>query len=309
VTRVLVTGANGFVGHHLCRGLIDGGYEVVALVHRHRERLPSSASLQVVPGDVLDPASLLNAMRRHGPIAAVAHLATEPPERPKESVAGLSRRETNVSGTENVLHAACRADVQRVVFTSTMSVFDFLDPDLPIPLKEQHPVAPRDPYGVEKSVAEGICRRVTDDAGLPVVILRLAGVYGPGKRSGAVYNFLRSVLQAEAIHIAADRGVDLLWVDDAVDAVIRALAADVTAGTLHVGSGQAVPLSTIAQAATCIVGGEEQRTITVQAPGNSFCLDITRAAQRLGFQPTGLNEALADFVPSVARDLGLAWPR
>jgi len=279
VTRVLVTGGNGFIGHHLCRRLINYGHDVIVLVHHHRQRLPCSPSLVAVQGDVMAVESITAAIDKQGPVDVIAHLATEPPG------PGL-RLGINEIGTVNVLHAARVAGVRRVVFTSTMSVFDFLDPDLPIPVGEDHPVDPTGAYGVEKYTAEEHCRSIVeqDDGGadggeLEVVILRLAGVYGPGKRAGAVDNFLQASLHGDAIEIVTDRGVDLLWVEDAVTVVTRALGAGAAAGTMQVDSGHAVHLSQIARAAADTVchKGQAAPSITVQSRGHSFCLDISRA--------------------------------
>jgi UDP-glucose 4-epimerase len=289
VTRVLVTGSNGFVGHHLCRRLVDRGAEVLALVHRRGDRLPNSPALLQLAGDVLDPASLARTLSEHGPVGAIAHLATEPP-------GDGARAGTNQTGTANILLAARGAGVRRVVFTSTMSVFDFLDPKLPLPLGEQHPVHPVDRYGREKHLSEQLCRRAVDDGDLDVPILRLAGVYGPGKRAGAVYNFLRAALQGESITIAADRGVDLVWVEDA-------LTGEKVMGTFHIGSGQAVPLSEVARTAIDVADASAQARVIVSGSGNSFCLDIGRARRQFGFVPTPLRTALERFLPAVALDL------
>ncbi|HCL31422.1 MAG TPA: hypothetical protein DIC52_23725 [Candidatus Latescibacteria bacterium] len=123
-------------------------------------------------------------------------------------------------GTANIVAAAQAAGVQRLVFTSTMSVFDFMSPTLPLPLDEGDEVAPVDVYGEEKYAAELICQQAAERGDLAIPILRFAGVYGPGKAAGAVYNFLCHALRGEGISIAANRGVDLLWVEDAVQAQV-----------------------------------------------------------------------------------------
>ena len=142
-----MTGANGFVGHHLCRRLVDRDAEVLALVHRRADRQPNAPALVQVAGDVLDPASLARGLNEHGAVDAIAHLATEPP-------GDGTRFGTNETGTANILDAARGIGVCHVVFTSTMSVFDFLAAGLPLPLDERHPVRPVDRYGREKLAAE-----------------------------------------------------------------------------------------------------------------------------------------------------------
>ncbi len=92
--------------------------------------------------------------------------------------------------------------MRHVVFTSTMSVSDFLAAGLSLPLDERHPVRPVDRYGLEKLAAEQLRRQAVYVGDIGVTILRLVGAYGPGKRAGALYNFLRQALQGESITIA-----------------------------------------------------------------------------------------------------------
>lgn len=201
------------------------------------------------------------------------------------------RTGANVAGTENLLHAAQRAGVGHIVYTSTMSVFDFLARDLPPRLPEDHPTDPRDEYSSEKLAGEMILQAGASE--LPVTILRLAGVFGPGKAAGAVHAFLTAALQDESIVIETDRAVDLLWIGDAVEAVVRALR-NGPLPLLHIGSGQAVQLSDLAHRAIAAGGAGGTRTASmVCGPrGNSFCLDIRRARQAIDFRPTPLDEAL-----------------
>lgn len=300
--RVLVTGANGFVGHHLCRHLLGAGHDVVALVHHGRERLDAVAAAAVASGsapvvacpcDLLDAASLAATLSLHCPVDVVAHLAAEPP-------GDGPRRGVNTQGTHNVLDAARQAGVGRVVFTSTMSVFDFLDPNLPLPLDESHPPAPRDAYGAEKLIAEQLCRAASAES-LPVPVLRLAAVFGPGKRGGAVYNFLRAALEGRHIDIPANRRVDLLWVEDAAAAVVRALDPQVVPAVYHIGSGAALALANVARTATRVA--RQSCRIRVRGDGNAFCLDIGRAQRELAFVPTPLQTAMERFLPEVRRDM------
>jgi nucleoside-diphosphate-sugar epimerase len=286
VRRVLLTGATGFVGPHVARRLLQAGIEVRALVRRDASRAPEGTA--AVVGDLLDRASLDGAMQ--GGVDAVVHLATEPPGPPPRTGA-------NVEGTGYLLDAARRTGVGRVVVASTMSVFDFLDPAQTEPLTEDHPPNPQDDYGREKLAAERLCAAAAGE--LSLCILRLTGVYGPGKAKGAVHNFLAAALRGDEIVIDADRAVDLLWVEDAAAALVAPLATADPPELAHVGAGQAVRLSDVAAAAWQAARPGQEPRVRAGAPGNRFCLDISRARRQLGYAPTPLAEALRRFLPAV----------
>lgn len=288
MTTVLVTGANGFIGQHVCRQLAVSGHSVLAMMRRRRAGPPAIAGVTHVTGDVTDAASLRRIHQQHGPVHSIVHLATEPP-------GPEPRLGTNEKGMAATLETARAAGTGRIVFTSTMSVFDYLAPDLPLPLNEDQPVNPTDSYGVEKYAAEVLCRqaRTLDQE---VIILRLAGVYGPGKPAGAVYNFLRAAGQGHVINISEDRAVDLLWVEDAVRAIGRCLHVHGLPDVLHVGSGVALRLSDLARAAwqTAAPAGVAP-LVDVGSQGNRFVLDTCRARHCLDFSPTPLSMALQAF--------------
>lgn len=285
------------MGRHLCRDLVNAGHEVVAFLRQPDIDAPgANCATRTVAGDILDRASVDRALREHGAVDAICHLATEPPGDGPRSGA-------NTVGTRVVLAAAVDAGVGRLVFTSTMSVHDFLDPELPEPVPEDHRPSPRDAYGREKLEAEGDCLRAAERNDLRVCVLRLAGVYGPGKRAGAVYNFCRAVLTGRPLDIAVNRSVDLLWVEDAARAVRLAAEVMPTDTLLHIGSGVATPLDEVARQAAQISGRDAD--IRVGASGNAFCLDIARARHHLAFQPTPLADALERFLPTIAAESDL----
>jgi UDP-glucose 4-epimerase len=297
---VLVTGANGFIGSPVCQGLADRGYGVVAMYHRHRQRLDETGPrqrLHVERGDLLDTGSLRRILAAYR-IEAICHLAVEPP--PAGVCDEAETRRINTTGTRNLLICAADAGIERIVFTSSMSVYDFLNPQY-LPVDEEHPLDPKEVYGQEKLAAERICEGVGEARLLKIVILRLAGVFGRGKPQGAVYNFTKRAFRGEAIRIAQNRSVDLLHVDDAATAVATALdrideIIDTPGGTrvYNVGSGGPASLAEIAQCACAATG----RTvgIHVDSSGSSFYMDIQAAKRDLSYRP----EPLATGVAAIA---------
>lgn len=180
--RILVTGANGFIGSWVCRLLLEKGHQVVALCYHRRERLEAIAghpALGVEQGDVLDQEHLA-ALCAECQIEALCHLAIQPLQAPGQ---------LDTQGTLSILQAG----VGRVVFVSSMSVYNFLAPHY-LPVDEDHPLEPLQPYGVQKASAETYCYTYRER--LEVPILRLAGVYGPGKAQGAAYQFTKAAWAA-----------------------------------------------------------------------------------------------------------------
>lgn len=275
--RVLVTGANGFIGSWVCRLSLESGHQVVALCHRRRERLEALAghpALRIEKGDVLDQAHLA-ALCDRCQIEALCHLAIQPPQ---------AQGPVNTEGTLSVLQAG----VGRVVFVSSMSVYNFLAPRY-LPVDERHPLEPLQAYGAQKALAETCCQKYREQLEIP--ILRLAGVYGPGKEQGAAYQFTKAALCGRPIEIPLNRSVDLLFVGDAAAAVVAAAEGHAGSETCNIGSGRALALDELAR----LICQQQQVEVPIACgpPGNTFYLDISRARQRFGFTPRPLEEGLA----------------
>jgi len=275
--RVLVTGANGFIGSWVCRLLLEQGHQVLALWHRRCENLDllkEHPALKLEKGDVLDQ-ELLAALCARNQIEAICHLAIPPLHETGPAL---------VQGTQSVLQAG----VGRVVFVSSMSVYNYLAPCY-LPVDEEHPLEPLQAYGEQKVLAETHCHH--SRARLEVPILRLAGVYGPGKAQGAVYEFTKAALDGRPIEIPLNRSVDLLFVEDAATAVVAAAEGRAGNDTYNIGSGKALPLGELAY----LICRQQRAEVPIHCgpPGNSFYLDISRARQRFGFAPRPVREGLS----------------
>ena len=180
MARILVTGATGFVGTHVCRVLAAAGDEPVAAVRKPAAFLPIE---QRVCGDLADAPALAE---RLADIDAVVHLAGRAHvmrERTADPERAFAR--ANVAATTHVARSAAAAGVRRLVFVSSIKVNGEASHDAPF--READTPAPQDAYGRSKWQAEQRLRCVAAETGLEVVILRPPLVYGPGVKA----NFLR----------------------------------------------------------------------------------------------------------------------
>jgi len=171
--HVLVTGATGFTGGQLARALRQRGHRVRALVRPRsltKAKPLESLGIDIAPGDLTDPASLLPAASGIDVVYHVAATYREAGQPPSVYT------EINVDGTRHILEAARAARVRRVVHCSTAGVHGHIERP---PANEDAPLAPGDQYQRTKLEGEQIARSYSGRDGLEVAIARPVGIYGP----------------------------------------------------------------------------------------------------------------------------------
>ncbi len=183
--KILVTGADGFIGSHLCEALLERGYEVRALSYYNSfnswgwlEDIHSSG-LEVVCGDVRDPDFCRHITSGCNTVYHLAALIAIP----YSYVAPDSYVDTNIKGTLNICQAARDCGVERLVVTSTSEVYGTARY---VPIDEQHPRQPQSPYSATKIGADAIAKSFYNAFDLPVVIARPFNTYGPRQSARAI---------------------------------------------------------------------------------------------------------------------------
>ena len=196
--KVLVTGADGFIGSHLVEMLVEKGYSVRALSQYNSfnywgwlEDLNCLNKIEVVTGDVRDP-FFCNEITKD--VEIIYHLAALIAI-PYSYVAPQSYVETNVNGTLNICKAALQNNVKRVVHTSTSEVYGTAQY---VPIDEKHPLQPQSPYSASKISADMMAMSFYNSFKLPLTVARPFNTYGPRQSARAVIPTIISQLAAGA---------------------------------------------------------------------------------------------------------------
>lgn len=206
--RVLVTGATGFTGGHLARGLRRRGYAVRALV-RHPDQAGdlAQAGIEIVPGDLRDEASLARSVDGIDVVYHIAAIYREAGIKPE------TYRAVNAAAAGRLIEAASAARVRRVVHCSTVGVHG--DVEHP-PANEDAPLKPGDIYQITKLEGEHAARAASQRTGLVVTIVRPTGIYGPGDRR--LLKLFRGVARRRWVTLGSGEiYYHLTYIDDLVE--------------------------------------------------------------------------------------------
>jgi NAD dependent epimerase/dehydratase len=250
--KVLVTGADGFIGSHLVEALVDRGYDVRAFVLYNSfgswgwldhvdEKI--RASLEVFSGDIRDPFGVKAAMQSCDMVFHLAALVAIPYSyhSPDTYV------DTNVKGTLNVVQAARELGLEKVVHTSTSEVYGTAQF---IPITEAHPLQGQSPYSASKIGADQVAWSFWASFDTPVAIVRPFNTYGPRQSARAVIPTIITQVASGKRRIklgALHPTRDFNYVADTVRGFIAAAESDVSTGqVINVGSGFEISIGDLA---------------------------------------------------------------
>jgi NAD dependent epimerase/dehydratase len=229
--KVLVTGADGFIGSHLVELLISKGYQVKAFVNYNSfntwgwlDTLPKEklAQIEVIAGDIRDPNGVRVAMQGCEIVFHLAALIAIPFSYHSPD----SYIDTNIKGTLNIVQAARDLKVERILVTSTSEVYGTAKY---IPIDENHPRQPQSPYSASKIGADCIAESFYLSFDLPITIVRPFNTYGPRQSARAVIptiitQLLSGIENIKLGDLTPTR--DLLYVKDTVDGFLKISQSD-----------------------------------------------------------------------------------
>lgn len=288
MSRVLVTGAAGFIGSNLVDRLIKDGHSVVAVDNESSEAHETFYWNELAENHKLDICDYDNILPLFEGVNVVFHLAAESRIQPAINNPLFAVR-VNTLGTCNVLQAAREQRVKRVVYSSTSAAYGLSNS---IPYREDMPKDCLNPYSVSKTAGEELCKMYYTLFGLETVSFRYFNVYGnrqptKGQYAPVIGLFLKQVAEGKSMTIVGDglQRRDFTHVDDVVEANIKAafLQNKAILGNLfNIGTGKNYSIVEIAK----MIGSEvEYIPPRLGEARNSLC-DNTKAKDLLGWNPT-----------------------
>ncbi|WP_319002297.1 NAD-dependent 4,6-dehydratase LegB [Dechloromonas denitrificans] len=295
IHKVLVTGADGFIGSHLVEELVKAGYSVRALCQYNSfsswgwlDESPCRNEVEVVLGDVRDPAQMHSIAKGIDTIFHLAALIAIP----YSYQAPSSYVDTNIQGTLNVLQAALDAGVGRIIHTSTSEVYGTARF---VPINEEHPLQAQSPYSATKIGADALAFSFFSSFGLPVTIARPFNTYGPRQSARAVIptvitQILTGKKKIKLGSLAPTR--DFNFVLDTCAGFLALAGCDAAVGkTVNIGSGSEISVGDTVRLIARLIGMDvdiecdDQRLRPAASEVERLCCDNKLIRELTGFLP------------------------
>ncbi|MBO6785075.1 MAG: SDR family NAD(P)-dependent oxidoreductase [Alphaproteobacteria bacterium] len=303
MSKVLVTGAGGFIGSHLVERLVADGADVRAFVEYDSRGswgwLDSASAdvlgaVEIIAGDIRDSHAVRQAVSGCETVFHLAALIGIP----YSYLAPESYVDTNVTGTLNVVQAATDLGVMRVVHTSTSEVYGTAQY---VPIDEAHPLNPQSPYAATKVGADQIALSYGRSFGTPVTVVRPFNTYGPRQSARAVIPTIITQLAAHDRRTGAARirlGAtaptrDFTFVADTVDGFLAAARTDAAQGdVVNIGTNFEISIGDTARTIAEVmdveieIETEDTRLRPDASEVERLWCDNRRAAEVIGWQPS-----------------------
>lgn len=302
--KILVTGIAGFIGSHLAERLVGQDLEVVGIdnlssgIAENLSPIQTSGRFSFIKGDILDRETVLGALHD---VDTVFHMAAQSSV-PRSTEDPLGDFEVNVRGTLNVLECAMKAEVEKVIFGSSSTVYGEASA---LPTPEDHPLSPISNYGASKMAAEAYCTSYSSLYGLRTAILRYYNIFGPRSRKGVMFDLMRKLQEHSGelkVLGTGDQTKDYLYVDDVVDATLLVATKGKLSGEAYnAGSGRGHSVREVVGILLGVLGLSGKTKVTYT--GSSWKGDVQRTEadpsrlRKIGFMPkVGIEEGMRMFV-------------
>ncbi len=286
--KVIVTGGAGFIGSHLVDRLVRDNWGAIVVIDNlfrgKRENLAphrDNPNVKFVEGDIRDTTLLTQEFRD---AEFVFHLAAQ------SNVMGAVTNtdysfQTNVIGTYNVLKVAHECQVRRVVFTSSREAYGEAQY---LPVDENHPLLSKNTYGASKLAGEAYARVFFNTFNLETAIVRLGNAYGTRDFDRVIPIWLTRALQGQDLVVyGGTQLIDFIWIDQIVEALLRASKADMVGQPINIASGIGTPILDLADRIIQLVGTsaklDRQPARAVEVA--KFTANVNLMREKLGIEP------------------------
>jgi nucleoside-diphosphate-sugar epimerase len=247
--NILVTGAAGFIGSHLCRALIRKEASVIGIdsftdfyprwiKQKNIQPLLNHPKFKFISEDIIG----LDLKKEMEQAEAIFHLAAQPGVRSSWGGEFSIYTKNNIDVTQRLLETAKNVFLKKFIYASSSSVYG-LSPRLP--MTETQVLHPYSPYGVTKLAAENLCFLYHKNYGIPCVSLRFFTVYGPGQRPDmAFHRFFKAIREDNEIKLYGDgeQTRDFTFIDDIIEANISSICNGIPGETYNIGGGTQIKL-------------------------------------------------------------------
>ena len=307
--NILVTGAAGFIGSHLCEKLLVDGNTVVGfdnfdpfyertIKENNLKTSNSNGSFNLVEGDIRDTESV-EKLFNENTFEVVVHLAAKAGVRPsiKDPIVYYK---VNVLGTLNILEMMKKNDIKRLVFASSSSVYGD-SPDVPYneTMNVNNPISP---YAATKIAAEILCYNYRHLYNISATCLRFFTVYGPRQRPEmAIAKFVKKAYEGDLISIYGDGSSlrDFTYIEDIIQGVVASIDRDLGFEIINIGESETIDLNTLLELIKELTGCVLKTEHLSMQPGdvNKTFANIDKAKQLLDYAPvTSVREGLKLYI-------------
>jgi len=303
LNRVLVTGADGFIGSHLVEMLISKGYQVKALSQYNSfnnwgwlEDISCKDKIEVITGDIRDPHFCIEITKDIDIIFHLAALIAIP----YSYLAPDSYLDTNIKGTLNICQAAKENGIIRVIHTSTSEVYGTAQY---VPIDEKHPMQPQSPYSASKIAADAMAMSFYNAFDLPISIARPFNTYGPRQSARAVIPTIITQIANGMKEIKlgdTSPTRDFNFVEDTCRGLLSIAENDQTLGeTINIGSGFEISIFDTLEIIKDLMDSDvdfiadHKRLRPKKSEVNRLWCDNTKIKKLIGYAPRiGIKEGL-----------------
>ncbi len=301
--RTLITGGTGFIGSNLISDLLAIDCSPTVITRDIQENTASDLQKKnstLIELDITAYSAVRNFIVDFRPTLIINLAAVSG----RDDASSQTICKVNYEAVENLLEASLAAKVKKIILFGSADEYGYQS----IPQTEDLSLLPNSPYAVSKARMTGFARKMYEDNGVPVVVLRPFTVYGMGQPNGMfLSDAIRCALENLSFEMSEGRQKrDYIFISDFVAAIMRASRTpNIEGEVFNIGSGQAFPLKEIAEKVWKITGADDS-LLKVGARNASSselhdtCADITKAKTLLGWQPkVSLEDGLRQTIASI----------